>query len=94
MNRKIAEIINQHHERWDGFGYPKGLSGNEILIEAQILSVVDAFDAMTYERPYQRAFSRKEAIEEIKFEKEKQFSPKAVEAFLKAEQKFFEKNSQ
>ncbi|HKL12169.1 MAG TPA: HD-GYP domain-containing protein [Halanaerobiales bacterium] len=91
---KIAEIINQHHERWDGFGYPKGLSGNEILIEAQILSVVDAFDAMTYERPYQRAFSRKEAIEEIKFEKEKQFSPKAVEAFLKAEQKFFEKNSQ
>jgi len=86
--KKIAEIIFQHHERWDGTGYPQGLAGEEILVEAQILSVVDAYDAMTYERPYQRAFSRKEAIEEIKSEKGKQFSPRAVEAFLKAEQKF------
>ena len=56
--------------------------------EAQILSVVDAYDAMTYERPYQRAFTREEALKEIKSKKGKQFSPKAVEAFLKAENKY------
>lgn len=92
--KKIAEIIHQHHERYNGKGYPEGLSGDEILIEAQILSVVDAYDAMTYERPYQRALTREEAIEEIKSEKGNQFSPKAVEAFLKAEKKFYKKNKE
>ena len=90
--RKVAQIIYQHHERYDGTGYPQGLSGDDILIEAQILSVVDAYDAMTYERPYQRAFTREEALAEIKSEKGKQFSPKAVEAFLKAEKKYIQKN--
>ncbi|MFO7816051.1 MAG: HD domain-containing phosphohydrolase [Halanaerobiales bacterium] len=91
---KVAEIIYQHHEKWDGSGYPQGLKGDEILIEAQILSVVDAYDAMTYERPYQKALSREEAIEEIKSEKGKQFSPRAVEAFLKAEKKFINEQQQ
>lgn len=90
--KKVAEIIYQHHERYDGKGYPEGLKGDEILIEAQILSVVDAYDAMIYERPYQRALSRKEAIAEIQSEKGKQFAPRAVEAFLKVEKKFFEEN--
>jgi HD-GYP domain-containing protein (c-di-GMP phosphodiesterase class II) len=89
--KKVAEIINQHHERFDGKGYPQGLKGDEILIEAQILTVVDAYDAMVYERPYQRALTRKEALAEIKREKGKQFAPRAVEAFLKAEKKFFKK---
>jgi len=85
---QVAEIIYQHHERYDGQGYPQGLKGDEILIEAQILTVVDAYDAMVYERPYQRALTRKEALAEIKREKGKQFAPRAVEAFLKAEKKF------
>ncbi len=85
---KIGKIIYQHHERWDGNGYPEGLKGEEILVEAQILSVTDAYDAMTYERPYQRALTREEATEEIKSEKGKQFSPKVVDAFLKTEKKF------
>lgn len=85
---KVAEIIYQHHERYDGNGYPQGLKGDETLIEAQILTVVDAYDAMVYERPYQRALTREEAIREIKSEKGKQFSPRAVEGFLKAEKKF------
>ncbi|MFW6229594.1 MAG: HD domain-containing phosphohydrolase [Halanaerobium sp.] len=90
--RKVAEVIYQHHERFDGKGYPQGLKGDEILIEAQILTIVDAYDAMVYERPYQRAFTREEALAEIKREKGKQFAPRAVEAFLKAEKKFFREN--
>lgn len=86
--KKIGEIINQHHERYDGSGYPNGIKGNNILIEAQILSVVDAFDAMTSERPYQKAISKEKAIEEIKSQKGKQFSPKVVEAFINAIQKY------
>ncbi|MFP4199606.1 MAG: HD-GYP domain-containing protein, partial [Halanaerobium sp.] len=66
--------------------------GDEIIIEAQILTVVDAYDAMVYERPYQRALTREEALAEIKREKGKQFAPRAVEAFLKAEKKFFGEN--
>lgn len=81
----IAEIIYQHHERYDGTGYPQGLKGDEILIEAQILTVVDAYDAMVNERPYQKALSRQEALAEIKAEKSKQFAPEVVEAFLKIE---------
>jgi len=90
---RIAEIINQHHEKYDGSGYPHGLSGADILIEAQILSVVDAYDAMINERPYQKALSREEALKEIKSEKGKQFSPKTVEAFLQAEKKYKNKVS-
>ena len=85
---KIAKIIYQHHERWDGNGYPQGLKCDEILIEVQILSVADAYDAMIYKRPYQKALSKEEAIEEIKSEKGKQFSPKVVDTFLKIEDKF------
>ncbi|PUU92911.1 HD domain-containing phosphohydrolase [Halanaerobium sp.] len=91
--KKAAEIIYQHHERFDGQGYPQGLKGEEIMVEAQILTVVDAYDAMVYERPYQRALTRKEALAEIKREKGKQFAPRAVEAFLKAENKFIMNNS-
>jgi|AntRauTorckE6833_2_1112554.scaffolds.fasta_scaffold00352_14 HD-GYP domain-containing protein (c-di-GMP phosphodiesterase class II) len=81
---EIGEIINQHHERYDGSGYPNKLSGDEIIIEAQILSVVDAYDAMTNDRPYQKGISKEEAIAEIKSQKGKQFSPEVVDAFIKA----------
>jgi len=90
--QRVAEIINQHHERFDGQGYPQGLKGDETLIEAQILTVVDAYDAMVFDRPYKKALSREEALAEIKREKGKQFAPQAVEAFLKAEKNFFQEN--
>mgnify|MGYP006294715613 CR=1 FL=1 len=88
---EIGEIINQHHERYDGTGYPNGLKEDEILIEAQILSVVDAYDAMTSDRPYQKAITKEKAIKEIKTQKGKQFSPKVVKAFIKAIKKYDEK---
>jgi len=87
----IGTIINQHHERYDGAGYPNGIKENQILIEAQILSVVDAYDAMTNDRPYQKAITKEKAIEEIKSQKGKQFSPKVVDAFVKAIKKYNDK---
>jgi len=89
---KIAEIIYQHHERYNGKGYPQGLKGNQILIEARILSVVDAYDAMIYERPYQKALTREAALAEIKSEKGKQFCPDVVDAFFKAEKIYQQRN--
>ncbi len=89
---KIAEIIYQHHERYNGEGYPQGLKGNQILIEARILSVVDAYDAMIYERPYQKALTREAALAEIKSEKGKQFCPDVVDAFFKAEKIYQQRN--
>ncbi|MCF6096345.1 diguanylate cyclase [Thermovorax subterraneus] len=78
----IADLILKHHERWDGSGYPLGLKDEEIPLACRILSVVDAYDAMTSERPYSKAKSKKEALAEIKNCAGKQFDPKVVEAFL------------
>ena len=74
--------ILHHHERWDGTGYPSGLKGEAIPIEARILAVADAFDAMTSLRPYRGALSYKEAVGELKRCSGTQFDPKLVEAFL------------
>lgn len=63
---KIGEIIEQHHERLNGTGYPKGLKANQILLEAKIISVVDSFDAMTSERIYKKLMPVKAAIDELK----------------------------
>ncbi|AKI97977.1 HD domain-containing phosphohydrolase [Kosmotoga pacifica] len=62
----ISDIILQHHERIDGSGYPQGLKGDEILLEAQIIGIVDSFDAMTSKRPYRDAMSWSEALEELR----------------------------
>jgi putative nucleotidyltransferase with HDIG domain len=75
-------ILLQHHERWDGKGYPLGLAGDEIHILAQILSVADAFDAMQSNRPYRRGREWGEAVEEIRREAGRAFNPDAVSAFL------------
>ncbi|MFB3925589.1 MAG: HD domain-containing phosphohydrolase [Syntrophales bacterium] len=77
------KAIRHHHERWDGKGYPDGLSGNEIPLNARILSVVDSFDAMTNNRPYRTAMSVKEAIAELERNREKQFDRIIVDVFLK-----------
>lgn len=75
-------IIRHHHERWDGRGYPDGLAGEDIPLLARIVSVADAFDAMTSERAYRRAMSREESIAELVKNRGKQFDPSALDAFL------------
>lgn len=80
----IVEHILCHHERWDGQGYPQGLKGEEIPLLCRILAVADAYDAMTSDRPYRKALSREEAIEEIKRNAGTQFDPQIVEMFLES----------
>lgn len=79
----VADLILKHHERWDGKGYPLGLERTEIPIECRILSIVDAYDAMTNDRPYCKARSHSEALKEIERCAGTQFDPKIVEEFLK-----------
>ncbi len=79
----LAEIVLAHHEHFDGTGYPKGLWGEEIPRAARILAVADAFEAMTWGRPYKEAVSRREAGEELQRCAGTQFDPWIVEVFLK-----------
>lgn len=72
-----------HHERWDGSGYPRGLKGNEIPIEARIFAVVDTWDALCTDRPQRPAWSKKEALRYIREQAGKQFDPAVVDAFLR-----------
>ncbi|MCX7704713.1 MAG: HD domain-containing protein [bacterium] len=83
FEKDAIDIISQHHERFDGKGYPYGLAGNEINILAQILSVADAFDAMTSPRAYRAPLSKSEAIKELKENSGSQFNPEIVNIFLK-----------
>jgi len=78
LPESTLEAINYHHERYDGKGYPLGLSGNELSLETQLISLSDAYDAMTSERPYRSAMSHEEAIKEIKKSSNKQFNPALV----------------
>lgn len=77
-----SEVARCHHERWDGNGYPRGLRGVEIPAAAAIVSVADAFDAMTGIRPYRQPIVPAEAIETIRDASGTQFSPVAVCAFM------------
>jgi len=74
-------VIRHHHERFDGSGYPDGLLGADIPLAARIFAVVDAFDAMTSDRPYRRALSLERAIGEIREGAGKQFDPEVVRVF-------------
>lgn len=69
------DVIVAHHEWWDGSGYPRGLRGEEIPLAARIFSVVDAFDAMTHDRPYRQALSTTRALAEIESLAGRQFDP-------------------
>jgi HD-GYP domain-containing protein (c-di-GMP phosphodiesterase class II) len=80
-------IILHHHERWDGKGYPGGLSGTDIPFLARILAVADSFDAMTSNRPYRPAMEMSIAIEELKKNRNLQFDGNIVDAFLKLPQR-------
>ena len=77
-----AEIVLTHQERFDGSGYPRGLKGGEIPLEARIFAVADTLDAMTSDRPYRKALPMVAAIEEIRRQSGRQFDPEIVGAFL------------
>ncbi|MDQ7096735.1 HD domain-containing protein [Desulfosporosinus sp. PR] len=80
----IIPGVKSHHERYDGRGYPEGLSGEQTDIIARIIAVADTFDAMTSDRPYRKALSKEAAFAEIKKNSGSQYDPQVVEAFLKA----------
>jgi len=79
----VAEYVLSHHERWDGLGYPRNLQGKNIPLLSRILSVVDAYDAMTEGRIYSKKMSKEEALQEIKRCSGTQFDPEIAESFIK-----------
>jgi HD-GYP domain-containing protein (c-di-GMP phosphodiesterase class II) len=81
--RPALEIPYYHHERWDGSGYPHGLKGEEIPLAARIFAVVDAWDALTSDRPYRSAWEQKKSLEYILEQRGKQFDPAVVDIFLR-----------
>ncbi len=83
----IALDILSHHERWDGNGYPQGLNGEEIPLLARIISIVDAYDVMTNGRPYKKAMTKNEALEELARCSGSQFDPGLLELFKEAVRK-------
>lgn len=76
------EIAGNHHEKWDGTGYPNGKSGEEIPLASRIVTVADVFDALTTRRPYKRAWAEEEAIEELRAQRGTSLDPRVVDAFL------------
>ncbi|WP_243330630.1 GAF domain-containing protein [Mesoterricola sediminis] len=80
---QVAEYVKYHHESWDGTGYPKGLKGEEIPYYSRIITVADAYDAMTSTRPYRKAKTHEEALAELRRMSGKQFDPKIVDAFAR-----------
>jgi response regulator RpfG family c-di-GMP phosphodiesterase len=80
--RVSSSVVLQHHERWDGAGYPMKVAGEEIALGARVFQVVDAYDAITTDRPYQRAKSHDQACSEIAQASGTQFDPAVVAAFL------------
>jgi len=78
--KKIALIVQYHHERWDGKGYPSGLKGEAIPLGSRIIAICDVVDAMTSERPYRRPFSWQECREKIVANKAMQFDTVLVDA--------------
>ena len=79
--RPVAQLVRSSHERWDGAGYPDGLSGERIPLGARIIGICDSFDAMTSQRPYQDAMSPREALAELRRCAGTQFDPGLVEEF-------------
>jgi HD-GYP domain-containing protein (c-di-GMP phosphodiesterase class II) len=82
LEDRIMKMVRSHHEHYDGTGYPDGLAGEEIPIEARIVSVIDAFRALMSEGPYRRIFSLAEARAEIERGAGSRFDPAIVKAFV------------
>ena len=84
----IIPIIENHHENWDGTGYPANKKGNEIPVTSQIILIVDSYFAMIQFRPYRKAYNSDEAVEEIKAQRNKKYSSELVDAFIYAIDEF------
>lgn len=82
--RSVLATIKEHHERWNGMGYPYGLRGNDIHMNAQVVAVTDVYEALTADRPYRKGFPPYHALEMIIAWSGKDFNPKVVEAFRKS----------
>lgn len=81
--RPALDIPYCHHERWDGFGYPRGLAGEDIPFAARIFTILDVYDALTSDRPYRQAWTKQDALDHIREQSGKRFDPKIVDAFLR-----------
>ncbi len=88
------EIALTHHEKWNGKGYPQGLSGTKIPLCGRIVSLCDTYDAITHDRPYKKAVSHERAIEIIATERGESFDPEIVDLFLRVEKDFNRINSE
>lgn len=80
--RMAREIALNHHEKWDGSGYPRGIGGAEIPVEARIIAIADVFDALTSELPYKKAWPVEEAVQLLREQSGRHFDPELVELFL------------
>lgn len=87
--RPAIDIPYCHHERWDGSGYPRGLSGEQIPLPARVFAVIDVYDALISDRPYRAAWSHEEALTYIREQAGRQFDPKVVELFVQEIAVFF-----
>ncbi len=81
----IAPIVRWHHERWDGKGYPDGIKGEQLPIPVRIINLVDAFDAMSSDRPYRKSLALEETLNIVERERGKQFAPDIVDIFFRDE---------
>ena len=81
---EVGMIVCQHHERWDGKGYPKRLSGSNIMLPSRIISVVDAFEAMMQERPYRDPMNGYTAMRQILNDNSRKFDSDIIKVFIKA----------
>jgi putative nucleotidyltransferase with HDIG domain len=81
--REALDIPYCHHEKWDGTGYPRGLAGTQIPLEARLFAIVDVWDAITTDRPYRKGWPREKALQYIREQSGKYFDPQMVEIFLK-----------
>jgi putative two-component system response regulator len=84
------EIAYCHHERWDGTGYPRGLSERQIPLAARIVAIADAYDTITSRRPYKAAFAHEEAVRRIAVDRGTHFDPELVDGFLRCHSDFIE----
>jgi HD-GYP domain-containing protein (c-di-GMP phosphodiesterase class II) len=91
--RDAVPLIRHHHERWDGKGYPDRLAGDAIPLEACVVGLADAWDAMTTDRPYHRALTREEAAEQVRKGRGTQFAPHVVDAFFRVLRRGFVERS-
>ena len=87
--KHIRNGIRQHHERWDGKGYPEGLAGEEISMVGRILAVADVYDALTSMRPYRSAFSHEKALEELNRAADSQLDREVVTAFFSLQKSWY-----